>query len=199
MSLSIQLMTTFKPSLGIQSNLVVGVGGFISNFPPWNYCMGATNVVSAMSAMYAQRCQRSRPCIFLQCTMCVHAAYQSMHIHFELVRVKSMRLIHWFNTHELKMDMFWILSSCVLNQWRSIHWFNTHELKMDMFWICLKSWRHDFAIWICGFHGGNILCHVINSWPISALGFIHEGYNGIYGLWGSFHCAIFWGAQPRRK
>ena len=86
-SLSIQLMTTFKPSLGIQSKLVVGVGGFISNFPPWNYCMGATNVVSAMSAiMYAQRCQRSA-------VHAMHAAYQSMHyIHFELVRVKSMEI-----------------------------------------------------------------------------------------------------------
>ena len=82
-----------------------------------------------------------------------------MHIHFELVRVKSMEI--------------------------DLHWFNTHELKMDMFWICL----------ICRYHGGNILCQVINSWPISALGFIHEGYNWIYGLRGSFHCAIFWGAQ----
>ena len=56
------------------------------------------------------------------------------YIHFELVCVKSMEIdLHWFNTHELKMDMFWILSSCVLNQWIDLHWFNTHELKMDMF------------------------------------------------------------------
>ena len=36
------------------------------------------------------------------------AAYQiyPKHIHFELVRVKSMEInLHWFNTQELKMDM----------------------------------------------------------------------------------------------
>ena len=53
-SLSIQLMTTFKPSSGMQSNLVVGVGGFISNSPrPPAELLGATNVVSAMSAICA--------------------------------------------------------------------------------------------------------------------------------------------------
>ena len=34
------------------------------------------------------------------------------HIHFGLVRVKSMEIdLHWFNTHELKMDMHWLINT----------------------------------------------------------------------------------------
>ena len=69
-------MTTFNPSSGIQSNLAVGVGGFISNFPP--LLRSIAMIMSACEAVPAQPR--------------VHAAYQSMHIHFELVRVKSMEI-----------------------------------------------------------------------------------------------------------
>ena len=146
-SLSIQLMTTFKPSSGIQSNLVVGVGaGIYFNFPPRNYWGPLNDVactVSAMSAICAALPAQRRACN-AQCA-CMHAAYQSMHIHFELVCVKSMEIdLHWFNTHELKMDMFWILSSCVLNQWRSI---SIDLTRTSSKWICFGYvWNRDVTI-----------------------------------------------------
>ena len=136
-SLSIQFMTTFKPSSGMQSNLFfVGVGGFILNFlrgiTGGHYCCYAQLHALSVQWVHAQRGERSA----------VH-------------NVRACKRIN----------------QCMID----LHWFKqTHELKMDMFWICLKSWGHDFVIWICRFHGGNILCQVINSWPISALGFIHE-------------------------
>ena len=49
----IQLMTTFNPSSGIQSNLAVGVGGFISNFPP--LLRSIAMIMSACEALPAQR------------------------------------------------------------------------------------------------------------------------------------------------
>ena len=108
MSLSIQLMKTFKSSSGIQSNLVVGVDGFILNFPPRNHwgplhyvtincawlctvrsCQcTCTYLVSAMSACAALRAQRRAQCACMQ-------------------RINECMIdLHWFNTHELKMDMF---------------------------------------------------------------------------------------------
>ena len=71
-------MTTFNPSSGIQSNLAVGVGGFISNFPP--LLRSIAMIMSACEALPAQR------------RACMQRIDQSMHIHFELVRVKSMEI-----------------------------------------------------------------------------------------------------------
>ena len=67
-----------------------------------------------------------------------------------------------------------------LNQWRSIwHWFDTHEPKMDMFWISLRSWwvtilQFGYAVFMVEI----FYVRMINSWPISALGLkLNEGYN----------------------
>ena len=150
MSLSIQLMKTFKPSSGIQSNLVVGVDGFILNFPPRNHwgplhyvtinctwlctvrsCQcTCTYLVSAMSACAALRAQRRAQCACMQ-------------------RINQCMIdLHWFNTHELKMDMFSISIDLTRtsSKWicfRSPYWFNTHKLKMDMFGYV---WNRDVTI-----------------------------------------------------
>ena len=71
------------------------------------------------------------------------------------------------------------LSSCVLNQWRSISIDLTRtspkmDMFLDMFWN--RGTSHDFCnLDMLFFMVENILCQVINSWPISALGFINEG------------------------
>ena len=59
--------------------------------------------------------------------------------------------LHWFNTRELKMDMFWrinqcisILSLCVLNQWRSM---SIDLTRTSSKWICFGYvWIRDVTI-----------------------------------------------------
>ena len=117
MSLSIQLMTTFKPSSGIQSNFVVGVGGFISNFPPRNYwgpLMFLRCTVSAMSTKCAVLPAQRRACN-AQCA-CMQRINQCISI----------------------------LSSCVLNQWRSI---SIDLTRTNWKWICFGYvWNRDVTI-----------------------------------------------------
>ena len=77
MSLSIQLMTTFKPSSGFRNT-----------------------IKSCRNLFYAQ----------------LHAL--SLSVHAQRSAVHKQRI-----------------NQCMID----LHWFNTRELKMDMFWICLKS------------------------------------------------------------